>query len=124
MRFPTRSLLIATALLATACASGGQGSIGEDTAPIVVQVQNNNFQDATIFFTRDGERERLGIVTGKSDRSFAIPWGFNMVLRLEAVFIGGGYCSTERFQMEPGQRYVLELQPDLRVNIDCRPPGR
>jgi len=125
MRLDLRGLIaISPFLLAAACATGGSRGVDPDAPPIVLEVRNNNFQDATIFFTRDGERQRLGIVTGKTDQTFAIPWGPNLLLRLEANFIGGGYCSTRDFQMEPGQRFVLELQPDLRVNIDCRPPGR
>lgn len=123
MRFPTHTALLAVTLVLSACATRGRGGIDPDSPPIVVEVRNNNFQDATIFMTRDGERQRLGIVTGKTDRSYAIPWGPNLVLRLEANFIGGGYCSTRSIQMEPGQRFVLELQPDIRVNIECRPPG-
>ena len=125
MRLAPHGLIaVSSIIVAAACATGGSRGVDPDAPPIVLEVRNNNFQDATIFFARDGERQRLGIVTGKTDQTFAIPWGPNMILILEANFIGGGYCSTGEIQMEPGQRFVLQLQPDLRVNIDCRPPGR
>lgn len=125
MPFPpvTRAAVSLLALAMSACAShrGGAGSLSGP--PIVVEVRNNNFSDGTVFATRDGERLRLGMVTGKTDQRFSIPWGPTMVLRLEVYFIGGGGCATRAIQMEPGQRYLLELQPDTRVNPECRPTG-
>ncbi len=118
----TTTLILFTALVGASCA--GQNLRNAETGPpIVVEVQNNNFQDATVYLFRDGERTRLGIVTGKTDQTFAVPWRANLYLRFEVRFIGGGACATRRIPMEPGQRYVLELQPDLRVNLDCEPIG-
>lgn len=119
----TRAVVPFLLLSASACASGGGGSGSLSGPPIVVEVRNNNFSDGTVFAARDGERLRLGMVTGKTDQSFAIPWGPNMILRLEVYFIGGDACATRAIQMEPGQRYLLELQPDTRVNPECRPMG-
>lgn len=88
--------------------------------PIVVEVRNNDFRDATVYAIREGERQRLGLVTGKTDESFSIPWRPNFALRLEVRFLGGGMCATRQILLEPGQRYVLDLQPDPRLNQDCR----
>ncbi|MDT8341161.1 MAG: hypothetical protein RQ751_06585 [Longimicrobiales bacterium] len=114
--------LVAALVAFAGCASGGR-SASTSGPPIVIEVVNNHFQDATVIAFRETERERLGIVTGKTERSFAVPWGPNLFLRLEVNFIGGGACATQRIQMDPGQRYVLELQPDIRVNAECRPIG-
>jgi hypothetical protein len=86
---------------------------------VVIEIQNNNFQDATVFIVREGERRRLGVVVGKTDETFGIPWRPNFLMRLEVRFLGGGSCATRDIQMEPGQRFVLALQPDLRVDQEC-----
>lgn len=110
---------LACALLLAGCASAPQPDSGP---PVVVEVQNNNFQDATVWAIREGERQRLGVVTGKTDAQFEIPWKPNLSLRLDVRFLGGGQCSTPTMLMDPGQLYVLDLQPDLRLNLDCRAP--
>lgn len=117
MRLFTSLLLVGVLSAATAgCASGPQPESGP---PVVIEIQNNNFQDATVFIVREGERRRLGVVVGKTDETFGIPWRPNFLMRLEVRFLGGGSCATRDIQMEPGQRFVLALQPDLRVDQEC-----
>ena len=113
-------LVSALGLLLAGCGGADPPTAGP---PVVILVQNNNFQDATVFAIRQGERHRLGVVVGKTDERFAIPWQPNFVLRLEVRFLGGGACSTRDILLEPGQRYTLELQPDTRLNLDCRAAG-
>ena len=115
---PIAILFVAGALgaLLGGCAGGPQPDSGP---PVVVQVQNNNFQDATVYIIREGERRRLGVVVGKTDDAFAIPWRPNFIMRLEVRFLGGGACATRDLIMEPGQRFVLALQPDIRVDQEC-----
>lgn len=116
-------LLLATGVMGAAlggCASGPQPESGP---PVVIEIQNNNFQDATVYAIREGERRRLGVVVGKTDESFGIPWRPNFTLRLEVRFLGGGACATRIIQMEPGQRFVLALQPDIRVDQECERIG-
>ncbi|MEJ2538524.1 MAG: hypothetical protein P8188_00855 [Gemmatimonadota bacterium] len=110
--------LAAASLLLAGCASRNPPETGP---PVVVEIRNNNFQDATVYAFREGERQRLGVVIGKTDDAYALPWRPNLTLRLEVRFLGGGACATRPILMEPGQRFVLELQPDLRLNQDCEP---
>jgi len=117
---PRLLTLLFLPLSLTGCAGGPPPETG---LPIVIEIQNNNFQDATVYAIREGERQRLGIVVGKTDDAYAIPWRPNFALRLEVRFLGGGACATREILMEPGQRYVLDLQPDLRLNQDCEPIG-
>jgi len=112
--------LLAAALALSACAGGQPPETG---LPVVVEIQNNNFQDATVYAIREGERQRLGVVIGKTDDAYAIPWRPNFALRLEVRFLGGGACATREILMEPGQRYVLALQPDRRIDQECEPIG-
>ena len=120
MRLRTLALALASTAFA-ACASGGPGP--QTGPPVVIEVQNNNFADATVFIVRDGERHRLGVVVGKTDEDFPFPWRPNMTVRLEVRFIGGARCVTPDYGMGPGDRFVLDLQPDLRLNPDCRLVG-
>jgi hypothetical protein len=119
---PTASAL-ALVLIIAAC--GGRRApttafgVGGDA--IHLEVRNNNFQDATIYATREGDRRRLGIVTGRTDRTFDLAWAPGLLLQVSVSFIGGGACETQEFQMEPGQTFTLDLQPDTRTNLDCRP---
>jgi hypothetical protein len=128
MTFPTVLLRWATLLVCMAplaCAAGGRGSPfgGESDGPLVVEVQNRNFLDATVHLTRDGTRMRLGIVNGKSDQSFTVDWSPNLQMVLYVDFLAGGACRTRPILMQPGQRYVLELRADIRANVDCVPVG-
>ena len=112
-------VLASAALLLGGCASSARNA--EIGPPVVIEVQNNNFQDATVYLFREGERQRLDIVTGKTDQTFSVRWQRLLYLRFEVRFIGGGACATRAIAVEPGQRYVLVLQPDTRLNQDCRP---
>jgi hypothetical protein len=114
--FPILLVIAALITLMGGCAAGNQPESGP---PVVVEIQNNNFQDATVFIVREGERRRLGVVVGKTDDAFAIPWRPNFLMRLEVRFLGGGSCATRDIQMEPGQRFLLALQPDLRIDQEC-----
>ena len=118
MRLSATPLHLAWLVAFGGCASGGGGP--QTGPPVVVEVQNNNYADATVYALLDGERQRLGVVIGKSDESFGIPWRPNLYLRLEVRFLGGAACATDYFPMDPGQHYVLDLQPDLRMNLDCK----
>ena len=119
MRQIRRWAVLMASVGAAACASAGGGP--QSGPPIVIEVQNNNFRDATVYIVRDGERQRLGVVIGKTDESFPFPWRPNMVIRLEVRFLGGGACVTPDYGMDPGQRHILDLHPDIRLNTDCRP---
>ncbi len=117
------TLILALGALTAVLGGCASGPPPESGPPVVVEIQNNNFQDATVYAIREGERRRLGVVVGKTDETFGIPWRPNFTLRLEVRFLGGGACATRIIPMEPGQRYVLALQPDLRVDQECERIG-
>jgi hypothetical protein len=71
-------------------------------------VINNDFNDATLFAIGPGERRRLGVVTGKSEANYMIPWRYVAPLQIEISVLAAGSCTTETLQVEPGE--VLELQ--------------
>jgi hypothetical protein len=117
------ALLAILFLPACALSRGSSPFEGSGPGEIQVVVQNNNYLDGTVYLTRDGTRMRLGTVIGKTDQTFTVEWAPNQMMVLRVDFVAGGACQTRPLQMEPGQRYTLELQPDIRTNIDCIPVG-
>lgn len=100
-------LLVATAL--SGCASRNQApnpfdgsssaaSGAED--PIRVEVQNLNFNDVTVWALRQGQRVRLGRVTGKTDETFRISWNLAMPISFIIDVTGGRSCQTGQVGVE------------------------
>lgn len=112
------SRLMATALLLSAASSGCAGRSGPADNPFeserVAQEQvriiviNNDFNDATLFALGDGVRRRLGVITGKSEANYLIPWRLSGPLRIEINILAAGSCTTGEMQVDPGD--ILELQ--------------
>jgi hypothetical protein len=124
MSFLGKRTVLAGALLAmTACASGGPRSSGtpfsQDLAErneIKITIQNNNFSDATVWtLVRDGRRQRLGMVTGKSEAAFTLPWRFSEPLRLQFDLVAGPRCTTENLSVDPGDTLELQIATDLAM---------
>ena len=88
---------------------------------IQIRILNMNFNDATVWaLVRDVRRERLGMVTGKSEATFTMPWTFSDALSLEFDLIGGVRCITEALSVDPGD--IIELQISVEPSQDptCR----
>ncbi len=131
MHAPNRRLALTGALLATAaCASGGgpqrSGSpFGEDLRErneVRIHIQNHNFSDATVWtLVRDGRRNRLGMVTGKTDAVFTVPWTFSEPLRIEFDLVAGPRCTTENLSVDPGDTLEMQIAVDIAMMSDwCR----
>jgi hypothetical protein len=96
------SAIILLILAVSGCGglSGGEtrtgwdvGSSGDQT--VQLQVSNHNFKDARIYVLWDGERRRLGMVTGNSSETFRVQWRPGATLRIEVDFVaGGGFVSS------------------------------
>jgi hypothetical protein len=101
-----------TALAAGSCAglSGGPQDPfgGQQTPQVRIIVINNDFNDATLFARGNGERRRLGVVTGKTEASYVIPWRLSGPMQIEINILTAGSCTTSPLEVEPGD--VLELQ--------------
>ncbi len=64
----------AMAAVAVACYHGRGGSSYSPTAPTVLEVQNQSFDDMNIYVLPEGGTQiRLGTATGKSTAHFTIP---------------------------------------------------
>lgn len=116
-------LLGATALVLGACASGrAQSPFGSERDSVELQVQNDNFSDATLHAFRGGERIRIGIVTGHTGETFQIDWRFTMPLRVEIDLLAGGRCVTRPLQVDPGDELYLRIESQLGSMSECSAP--
>lgn len=75
-----------------------RGSTTED--PIRIDVQNLNFNDITIWAIRQGQRIRLGRVTGKTDETFRIAWNLAIPISFTIDVTGGRGCRTVAVAVE------------------------
>lgn len=101
------------ALLVVGCGAltGRQPSWGvgdESDERITVLVENQNFSDARIFARWNGERRRLGMVTGNTTETFTMP-GRSGNLRLEVDFVAGGSFVTQPLSVGPGERVRFQI---------------
>lgn len=127
---PVRTLACAALLLGVAgCASGGGksgsanpfGQAQGEQREIRILVRNFNFNDANVWtVVRDARRERLGMVTGKSEATFTIPWTFTEALRLEFDLVGGVRCLTEPLSVDPGEIVEMQISVDPSQDPMCR----
>lgn len=124
-----RTLLVLTLLGAVGCGAsrneapspfeGGRsrGSTADD--PIRVDVQNLNFNDVTIWAVRQGQRIRLGRVTGKTDESFRVEWNLALPIYFVIDVTGGRSCRTNQVAVERNAR-VWVVVPANVGSQPCR----
>lgn len=125
---PARLALLG-ALLAASCATAGPSRSGSpfsgdarERQEIRIVVQNHNFSDATLWaLVRGGRRRRLGVVTGKSDAVFTVPWSFSEPLRILFDMVAGPRCTTENLPTDPGDTIELQIAVDVAMMSEwCR----
>jgi hypothetical protein len=106
------ALVALLAFAASACATSGSTanpfSEGGRAESVRIEVLNLNFSDARLTALRDGRRTSLGIVGGKQEGQFTIPWEYPQELRIEINLLAGPTCQTEAMPVDPGD--ILELQ--------------
>ncbi len=120
-------LLLALGLTLTACASGGgpggnpfsqdPGERGE----IEIKIVNMNFSDATVWaLISGGRRQRLGFVTGKSEKIFTVPWTHSEPLSVEFDLVAGPRCLSESLVVDPGDLLELQIASNAATDPSCR----
>lgn len=133
---------LVTVLLAAGCGAHGAGPGGPPaayggseagrasaSARIEVRVENQQFEDLTVYLVRRGVPLRLGVAEGYGTRTFRVPPalygdGMDLLLRAEAI------ASRQRFESplfhaEPGPvyRWTVHNRPGLS-SFDVVLPGR
>jgi hypothetical protein len=92
----------------------------ESADEIRLEVLNHNFADVTVWMVaRDAARSRLGVVTGKTEETFVVPWAFTQPLRLEFDLLAGPRCQTRSMSVDPGDILQLEIQAVFRDTEGC-----
>ena len=123
MRRHLRHLAVALASVAAvagasivACRSGKPAEAPAPTEPTTVRVENQGFADMVIYVVQpNGQRYRLGEVTGSSTKVLQIPSNFIFgatPLRFLADPIGGRRTPvSESVTVLPGDQVVLTIPP-------------
>jgi len=84
-----------------------------------IQVQNMNFNDATVYAVSSGQRTRLGNVTGKTDSSFRLEWNYANPISFQIDIVGGGNCRTQPIPVDAGARIWVQIPNEVGMS-QCR----
>lgn len=115
---PLLALALGITLAVSGCASRQEevgspfdGTRGADD--VLLTVENNDFQDATIHLVWDGVRTRAGMVVGKTTETFRLPWRSEWA-QIEVDFVGvrDDYHS-ERVPVYPGDHLNFVIMVGL-----------
>lgn len=128
--FPRHLVMVLGLLLAiSGCSSsnsvrnpfdGSPSSSNRSEEPIGVEVQNLNFNDATVWAIRQGQRVRLGTVTGKTDGTFSIDWNVTLPISIRADILGGRSCTTGQITVDNGTRVLVVIPTVMSGGRPCR----
>ena len=116
MSLPNRSGLLAGLVLvltAAACATGQRNvfeAVRRVDEAVLLSVENNDFRDATIYAYWTGAKSRVGMVIGKTTKTFRMRWR-NDEIRLEVDFVGGGGFLSETIDVRPGEDVNFVILP-------------
>jgi hypothetical protein len=114
-------------VLLTGCAGSARQLdpfTGERASTLRVDVQNNNFNDATIYYTQlGGPERRVGDVVGNGRRSFTVPLDFTGDVRFRIALLADGWCMTHPVVVGPGEVIGLQIVPDFPGAANCESVG-
>jgi len=97
---------------------------GAGATMMQVDVQNNNYYDATIYFTQLGGPElRVGDVVGNGRRSFQVPLEFTGDVRFRIQLLADGWCRTHPVVVGPGEVIGIQIVPDFPGAANCESVG-
>jgi len=82
---------------------------------VSVRVENQNFNDVTLYALRGGEPIRLGDIIGKSSGRFTMAWNFSLPLEFRAELVGGGACNIRALNVDPGDRIWVRIPVQMGV---------
>jgi len=120
---------LAVILVSAACAagprrvsdpfSGGAGSSSDrGSREVRVQVENTNFNEATIDARGIGLRRRLGRVAGTRSDEFRLSWTGTGQLYFEVDLLGGRTCITRAIEVAAGDTVRLVIDSVARLRGD------
>lgn len=115
------TLLWAAAVVATGCVGLRTNpnpfeEEGDAQRVITLEVENHNFNDATLRAVARVER-RLGVVNGNGKETFTIPWSTVDDLQIRIDVLAGDRFTTNRVTVSPGDSVHLTIQNPLYRSI-------
>ncbi len=121
-------LLVALAVpLSIGCAGSTQRPdpfTGSGASTLRVEIQNDNFSDATVYFTQlGGPERRVGDVVGNGRRSFDVPLDFTGDVRFRIELLADGWCRMYPIVVSPGDVVGLQIVPNFPASANCESAG-
>ena len=119
----TAVLLLALCLTPQACLfrrgrAAAEAHEQQNQSDVTLQVTNHNYLDVIVYVVHDGQRTRIGTVTGSSAQVFSLPprlLGQAHEIQLLGDPIGSpDFAVTELLFVQPGQVIDWTLESDLR----------
>jgi len=111
------ALLIVLAIGVTACTTRSRRAQQNAYQPITVQVENQNFNDVTVYLLWRSDRRRLGSVGGHSRATFTSEW-YAPDLVVELDVLAGSRVRSDRVPVNPGDRLIVEIPSQIeRVRV-------
>jgi hypothetical protein len=77
---------------------------------VTIHADNQNFLDADVYALWNGQRDRLGMVTGKTTQTFDVPFRDND-LQLQIDFVGSGVMTTDHITVWQGDQVDVVIPP-------------
>jgi hypothetical protein len=116
-----RPLVLLVALIVMAMAAGCASSRGGMERPtasraagqgdmLTITADNQNFLDADVYALWNGQRDRVGFITGKSSQTFTVDWRAPSV-QLEIDLVAGGVMRTDEITVWEGDHLDLVIPP-------------
>lgn len=99
---------------------GGDPFTGTTKAMISIEVDNRNFNQATIWMLSSFGQRRLGVVSGKMQKTFSVRWPRSDDLSLRVRVLGQRGFTTPRQLVIPGDHIELRITSVLDLTTDPR----
>lgn len=103
----------------TAANSDPFGSATDGPQVVNLHVTNLNFNEARLWAISMEGRQRIGVIGGKADAVYRLPWSFSQPLRIEIDLLAGSRCTTEPLNVDPGDELRLQIEMDLSRQSRC-----
>jgi hypothetical protein len=120
-----RYVTTAAALGLLACAArNGTNPFGGSPQDLSVRIVaiNHDFSDVTLTAVGNGVRRRLGVLTGKGEATYTIPWSIPGPLQIEITVLAAGSCTTPELFVDPGELLELQILPEMVRAGRCSGP--
>ena len=111
-----RRLMLALVVLSLGCRTG-HAARNADEGPVhtTIEVQNEDFNDMTVYVLSNGARTRLGIAPGNKNTVLTIPeyliHGVPLMRFVAEPLAGSRSPVSEEVDVNPGDQLVMIIQP-------------